>query len=175
MKADEWAMVLNHAKQVTSIFEWGCGGSTVEFAKIGLSVTSVDTDAEWLAKVTVDLQKAGVSTPTTLIHGNLGPVKGWGYPVRSCSGAPYVLHFQDTSVPLVLIDGRYRVACALRVAHVAPNATVIIHDFQERSWYHVLLQTFDMVQTVQSLVVLRKKADVIVDENAFLKYVHDAR
>jgi hypothetical protein len=58
---------------------------------------------------------------------------------------------------LVLIDGRFRVACALTVLLNSDKPYVIIHDFNNRSQYHCILIFYDVIESVDTLVVLKKK------------------
>ena len=65
---------------------------------------------------------------------------------------------------VVLVDGRFRTACALQAWFVSANSTVvIIHDWTDRRQYYIVLDYFDVVEQVDSMIVLRadpvKQAD----------------
>lgn len=60
-----------------------------------------------------------------------------------------------------LVDGRYRIACALKLLHyLSPNSVLFVHDFWLRTeslGYKVILDFYDVLGYARSLVVLRKK------------------
>eukprot|EP00470_Lotharella_oceanica_P012109 CAMPEP_0170186324 /NCGR_PEP_ID=MMETSP0040_2-20121228/38792_1 /TAXON_ID=641309 /ORGANISM="Lotharella oceanica, Strain CCMP622" /LENGTH=340 /DNA_ID=CAMNT_0010433015 /DNA_START=22 /DNA_END=1044 /DNA_ORIENTATION=- len=62
-----------------------------------------------------------------------------------------------------LVDGRYRVACALKLlAWLNENSVLILHDFWERQrrygyeYYHIL-KYYDVIGRTRSIALLRKK------------------
>lgn len=133
--------------QGTNYFEFGLGGSTV-FASEHVNlqhITAVDSSKAWIAKVesaspiATDIQRGRIS----IQHVDLGNVNTYGYPL-----APVAAQEREYSktilgaapVPdVVLVDGRYRVACALRTAIEAvekdwPGLVLMIHDY-ERAEY----------------------------------------
>jgi hypothetical protein len=57
---------------------------------------------------------------------------------------------------LVLIDGRFRVACALEaVLRCSPDTTLVIHDFWNRPVYHGLLPYLDELERCATIGVFR--------------------
>jgi hypothetical protein len=65
---------------------------------------------------------------------------------------------QTTRADTVLVDGRFRAACALAVwTEASPNTTVMIHDYYRKN-YHVVELFYDAVERAESLVVLRPNA-----------------
>ena len=63
---------------------------------------------------------------------------------------------------VVLVDGRFRVAVALKALwHVGPASVVLIHDWPPRAAaYGRVLAYYDIVDAVDELVVLARKADL---------------
>ena len=59
-------------------------------------------------------------------------------------------------VDLVLVDGRFRVACALAgLARLAPGALVMVHDFWSRAAYRApLLRHYDLAGSAGTLALL---------------------
>ena len=47
--------------QGKKIFEWGSGGSTLRYAKLGAYITAIEDDLNWLIAVRGELDKAHVS------------------------------------------------------------------------------------------------------------------
>src|SRR5262249_24928875 len=77
---------------------------------------------------------------------DVGPVKKMGRPQDPArrddwptySQAPWQ-DYQDAPPDVVLVDGRFRVACVMQaVLHGAP--TIVIHDFWSRPHYHEVLR-----------------------------------
>ena len=61
---------------------------------------------------------------------------------------------------MILIDGRFRVACCLKCFEgMSPNCTIAFDDFLNRPKYHVVLDYFDIVDYTRNnrMVMLRKK------------------
>lgn len=71
--------------------------------------------------------------------------------------------FPTTRVDVALVDGRFRVACALRaLRHVVPGAGVVaVHDWTERPAYGDALAPFyNVVEIADRLAVLTPKRHV---------------
>jgi hypothetical protein len=131
----------------TNYFEFGVGGSTLFASRHGnlQHITAVDSSRAWIAKVeseapiAADIQRGRVS----IQHVDLGDVNTYGYPLAPNAAQERAYSkaiVGATPVPdLVLVDGRYRVACALQTALEAvekdwPRLVLLIHDY-ERSEY----------------------------------------
>ena len=65
-------------------------------------------------------------------------------------------------VDLVLVDGRFRVACALAgLSRLDPDAVLLVHDFWDRASYRApLLRHFDMLGSAGTLVLLGPRRPV---------------
>ncbi len=62
---------------------------------------------------------------------------------------------------LVLVDGRFRVACALQaIVNTMPGVEIMIHDFFARQHYYDVLHFADIVDCADNLVVLRAKQPI---------------
>jgi len=56
----------------------------------------------------------------------------------------------------VLVDGRFRIACALQAAlRVRNDCKILIHDFWNRPRYHILLDYLTLSERVDSLGVFQ--------------------
>lgn len=74
------------------------------------------------------------------------------------SNYPMSFHVHGREADTVLVDGRFRVACALMVWLSGGNGTfVMMHDYY-RIDYHVVETLFDVVEQAEALVVLRPNA-----------------
>lgn len=129
------------------ILEYGSGGSTVVAAELpGKVIFTVESDAGWMA----DLQGWFDANPTPsapiLHHADIGPTKAWGAPKSEASfrlwpGYPNsVWERADFQAPdIVLIDGRFRLACLLTTLLRITKATVVlVDDYRKRPAYHTI-------------------------------------
>ena len=61
---------------------------------------------------------------------------------------------------IILVDGRWRVACAISAfPFIAPKGRLMIHDFSRR-WYHSILKFYTKEIEVDELAVLIPKSNV---------------
>lgn len=129
----------------TKLFlEYGSGGSTVWAAEAGVQTISVESDRFFAQVVRNAVSNGGVE----LLTPKMGATREWGRPLFNTpdKAARYVhapfRHLKANFPDLVLIDGRYRAACALEVArraHLASaQALLIMDDYVERPQYHVV-------------------------------------
>ncbi|HTG19783.1 MAG TPA: hypothetical protein VK681_07045 [Reyranella sp.] len=100
---------------------------------------------------------------------DIGPTRKWGHPLDDESKARWPQYAQavwqaalPTPVDFVLIDGRFRVACALMALLKArPHARVAFHDFWTRlRAYGAVLPFFDVVGRAGSLAILAARQDL---------------
>jgi hypothetical protein len=126
--------------------EYGSGGSTVFAAKTGVaSIVSVESDCAWRDRVAAKLS-ANCSNRLHLIHVDIGPTKRLGYPRGAAFRAKFrnyplagwrLCEEADLSPDLVLIDGRFRLACVLAtLLHAKPGCRVLLDDYKWRRRYH---------------------------------------
>ncbi len=122
--------------------EYGCGQSTSWVAKnTSLPISSVDSSAYWIAAVQDRLDgRQNVS----IKHVDFGPVGDWGRPLgyanRSLITEYTEAHFGGDKQPdLILIDGRFRVACFLAsLLHAKPGSVILFDDYTDRQHYHIV-------------------------------------
>ena len=86
---------------------------------------------------------------------------------------------EQQSIDLLLIDGRFRVACCLKCYDIINDECFIaFDDFLCRPYYHIVLDYFDIVEqntTDDRMVILKKKKNVIVPKELLEKYELDQR
>jgi hypothetical protein len=69
---------------------------------------------------------------------------------------PLELPYRDYDV--ILVDGRCRSMCAyISQQLLKDDGYLMIHDFNHRKYYHGILKYYDIVDSVESLVILHKK------------------
>lgn len=149
-------------------FEFGSGGSTYQASirKNIKQIYSVESDKIWYDKMKNIIKNDNFryiynemdSQPDT-----------WGSVGKKCK-KEQMLKYSDSilslsvneqkSIDLILIDGRFRVACCLKSYKVInDNCIIIIDDFYVREKYFVILDFFDVIEHSEDkrMVVLKKK------------------
>ena len=101
---------------------------------------------------------------------DIGPTGEWGYPKSNDQPHLFEKYSSDIfylvpahNLDLVLIDGRFRVACTLKsimVCHANPGFRILIHDFWNRKHYHILLNYLDTVEQVESIGLFTIKPEI---------------
>lgn len=168
MTTAELAVLRSHIDAARHYLEFGAGESTVYAASSSgpESVDSVESSLEFLQEnlLTKPSVRAALEAGRLRFHRvDLGETGMWGSPKderRAHLWPNYSLAVFDQPVEfdLVLVDGRFRVACALASLLSTPaDARIMIHDFCNRPYYHTVLDYFDIEHSVDTLVVLRKK------------------
>jgi hypothetical protein len=170
MKPLDRRLFFKQLGKATTYLEYGSGGSTVQASlRTNLrTIVSVESDLDWHVRV-----KTMIPVQDR-IHHVFCDVKtvpnSWGYPgpgstpddLRGYSDVVRKLDPEiQRSLDLVLIDGRFRVACCLKCYDVVSDECVILFDdFLMRSHYHIILDYFTIVEQTadKCMVVLKKKA-----------------
>lgn len=137
-------------KGAARILEFGSGGSTVLAGDLGKTITSVECDPAWAAKMRAWFAANPPKGAVTLHEVDIGPVGEWAHPVdetgkdRWADYPSSVWDRPDFQQPdVVLIDGRFRIACLLTVAfRTKAPVTVLFDDYASRPAYHVVEEMF---------------------------------
>jgi hypothetical protein len=155
--------------------EYGSGGSTVEAARAGAHVVSVDNDRAFMAAVAAKvLQIPGAEGRFKPIHIDIGWTEKWGRPLtdlrsranierwRRYTEAPWeYLEANGLTPDFVFVDGRFRVACVLETLLRLPEAsdcTVMFDDFAQRQRAYGAILEFADAEPVGRALVLRRKS-----------------
>ena len=123
--------------------EYGCGESTKYAAKhTNARIVAVDTSSEW-AKRTRDA--INDRHRATICHVDCGPVGDWGRPLTlDFKDRFHVYHcfpwsLTEESPDVVLVDGRFRVACFMAsLMRANPGTQILFDDYMDRPNYHVV-------------------------------------
>lgn len=161
--------------------EYGCGASTIWCANNSdVPIMAVDTSAEWIERVREGAdRKEGIE----IIHVDLGELGDWGRPVsyrrRAIFGnyinAPWTF---DLKPDLILVDGRFRVACFLQsLVNAAAGSTILFDDYTERPNYHLVEEFVERADTcgtmAKFIVPDGLDRDTIAKEIEAFRYVMD--
>jgi hypothetical protein len=145
-----------------NMLEWGSGGSTLHFSKLVKSYYSIEHIQEWYNKILPDIYNN-----TKYYYIPRQPIEEDANQSTYESFKNYIdIPFKlNTMFNFVLIDGRARRLCALRIIpFLMPNATIAIHDWVLRSPYHCVLDYYDLIEkiddTPQTLGIFKLKSNV---------------
>lgn len=168
MPEEEIATLQRHLDGCEIYLEYGCGGSTLFAGGLGVpSIYSVESDPQWMARIQTGFKRrfGAKSGKLLTIYADLGPTGEWGYPNDSSHAskwpdyalAPWRLLAQHQQSPgVVLIDGRFRVACFLTtLISAAPGTVILFDDYLNRPQYHVVEQHCLRIATYGRLAVFR--------------------
>jgi hypothetical protein len=140
-RPQEAAMLRRNYSRASVILEYGSGGSTVLGAKLGKKIFSVESDKAWADRLSAHLQPY---PDARVLHVDVGPTEKWGAPAHPRFHGQFhryplaVWDLPDLGEPdVVLIDGRFRLACMAAVLLRARRpTTVLFHDYVRRPEYH---------------------------------------
>ena len=142
-EAAEWVRESYGAASV--ILEYGSGGSTVLAAEAGgKTVFSVESDKAWSQMMQRYFDANPPKSTVHLHYANIGKTKEWGRPVSDTRWRRYhryplsVWDREDFQHPdVVLIDGRFRVACLLTTLYRIERPVIaLFDDYAGRDKYH---------------------------------------
>jgi hypothetical protein len=151
--------------------EFGSGESTIYAS--GVSTLNTITSVESSETFVNDHLKSNPAIASALTSGKLsfhlvdiGEIDQWGFPkdkskIHLWPNYSLSIFSQKKDYDLVLVDGRFRVACTLNcILNLPDDCAILIHDFWNRLEYHEVLRFLKTVKQTDSLGVFKKK-DVI--------------
>jgi hypothetical protein len=139
---------IDFSKKSKCYLEFGCGGSTVYIAKNTTvqNILSVDSDEKWVSDITKEIITS--DKKIYLEYCNIGDVGNWGVPRNmshinnywSYMTIPWeIAKINKLNPDLILVDGRFRVACFLYSLLCAePNSIILFDDYKERPEYFIV-------------------------------------
>lgn len=166
-------------------FEYGSGGSTYQ-ASIRNNITkifSVESDMEWHNKLKKMIEN---KSHINFIYNEMNTKPNtWGHPGVNSTKEQWINYSDQITlldkktqneIDLIMIDGRFRVACCLKSFNVINDDCLIaFDDFLNRPHYHIVLQYFDIIDKTQdnTMVILKKKnsiKDIQIPDEIIKKY-----
>lgn len=131
--------------------EYGCGASTIWCANhSAVPIIAVDTSADWISRVRAAAER---KTRLEIVHVDLGELGEWGRPVSYRRRADFAAYIEAPwtfalKPDLILVDGRFRVACFLQsLLNAAAGAVILFDDYTERPNYHLVEEFVARAQT----------------------------
>ena len=178
--------------QSRNYLEYGSGGSTVVAAKSGVRFTTVDSDPFYLRAVERKIVTDFGEADGNFIYCNIGMTELWGVPVfkRLSAGrcrrwkryplAPWIDTKAAFLPDLVLIDGRFRVACALAtIKHLTRRASfeILVDDYQDRPEYREIEKYAQLSSMQGRMAVFKPRSAVDLEDldRALENYSRDYR
>lgn len=179
MSPAERARLDAELRRASAYFELGMGGSSLMAVRAGVAqMVSIDSDGAWVEAVRAhpEIAPRAADGSVSLLHSDIGPVADWGRPADRSTVRKWSAYLstgwaewarRGTMPDLVLVDGRFRVACCLSVAVVAAGLaaeqapTVLLHDVDDkRAYYRDALELLEQVDAVETLLVMRPRRDM---------------
>lgn len=134
--------------------EYGSGMSTVKAVELKIpNIVSVESDPLWIKKIQKQIDGLEYTGNCMLVKVDIGRTGKWGTPRTNIEWKNYWKysiaiwdHLMLNNLPpdLILIDGRFRVACFLAsLLYGMEGRKILFHDYVERSNYHVVENYLD--------------------------------
>lgn len=172
--------------------EFGSGSSTLWAVKRDVPTVSVESDLNFMAAVQKRAQSEQLSVkPSSIVfvHGDIGPTGPWGKPLFPMFArpnrwiqypmAPWKHLGPDFRAEVILLDGRFRVACALAVALMQPDVSwsLLVDDYVDRDHYKSISAFASLRGTHGRMVEFGPKAGIskIEVERALRHFAADWR
>lgn len=159
----EWSLLTEALSGANAYLEFGCGLSTEFVSKsYGCRIRSVETSADWVALV-----QERVRDDVEILHIDLGAVTGWGTPATYDHREYFVRYFEagfdgGFDPDVILVDGRFRVACFLSALLLAgPGTKIIFDDYPMRPHYQIVEEILEpeSISSRQALFVRPNSID----------------
>jgi hypothetical protein len=163
----EKEMLYSYIDLSINYLEFGSGESTIYASSVPKikTITSVESSEQYInenLKHNTAIASA-LSTGKLSFHCvDIGETIAYGEPKDMSKrhlwpNYSLSVFYQKSEHDLVLVDGRFRIACTLNCVLNSPsNCTILIHDFWNRPEYHVVLKFLKIVDRVDTLGVFKK-------------------
>lgn len=142
----------NRLSSTKSYLEYGAGASTLLAADAMISAISIESDKDYAAVVRAALPQKNLSEVHAIDIGRTGD---WGSPLwtlktagavqrwsRYPDAGPLAIKNSDHFPDLVLIDGRFRVACFLAIVKASIQqqrpTEILFDDYAHRPYYKIV-------------------------------------
>lgn len=151
---------------VETVFEFGVGEPSLIAALCNVpQLISVDGDKAKIDAVSSNTIWRSTTTNHSSRHIDMGPLGEWGYPLDLSH--PGIKHYQQAlslspfKPDVVLVDGRFRVACALSLlGFITRDTLVVVHDYTSSRGYSMIERYFELIAQTQTLGVFRRREHV---------------
>ena len=157
--------------------EYGCGTSTIYASNnSSAEIISVETSEKWINKVRSEVRH---ENKLNIKFINVGMTSEWGYPISYSNRKEFIKYikfiWEQSKLPdLILIDGRFRVACFLYSLMKAKKGTRIIFDDYNRKEYHVIEEYIKpiKIEKDQALFIVPEIINSFEIKSEFEKFIY---
>ena len=171
MKKKELELLKSKLSTSRNYLEYGSGNSTI--LAVGSSnieqVLSVESDKEFAYKnllsdkFVIEAQK---SNRLKFLFPDIGITTKWGHPLDDKKSFNFPLYslspYNKSFIPdLILIDGRFRVACGILAALLNDSESILIHDYH-RTHYRILEKFLKLEEKIETLASFSIRKDFSV-------------
>lgn len=177
-------MFYNYLNKSTIYFEYGSGGSTSQATnrKNIRKIYSVESNYDYYIMLK---SKLGEIQKLVLIYNEMDSLPNtWGNPgpnstiEQRINYSNQILNVKhNKKIDLVLIDGRFRVACCLKCHSINNKCLILFDDFLDRVYYHIILNFYKIIDKTEDnrMVVLSKIPNITVPNELIKEYELDPR
>lgn len=172
MSDKERALFDETVRESRHYLEFGLGGSTLRALQRSRAViTTVESNLEWIEEMRSYARlRLAESRRLRIVLVDIGPTGPWGHP-RSAESHDGFADYSSSVfrsidgklIDVALVDGRFRVACALRTileCHENSGFRMLIHDFWDRPQYHAVLKYVETVGRADTMGLFAVKRPV---------------
>lgn len=179
-KNNDKKLFYKYLDNINVYFEYGSGGSTYQASirKNIKTIYSVESDIRWHKKLKQTIKNPKIN----YIYNEMDTrPHNWGRPGKNATNIQKINYSnqitklskeEQDSIDLVLIDGRFRVACCLKCYDIIKdNCLIAFDDFLNRTYYHIVLEYFDIIEKTKDnrMVILKKKKNVNIPKELIEK------
>lgn len=144
MPKAETAHLIEAYRDARIILEYGSGGSTKIGSQMpGKYIMSVESDRDWARELRSEIAASDPKSPVSVYHVDIGATAAWGRVVDESGWRQY--HRYPNAIwdepffrhpDLILIDGRFRVACLMTaLLRIQRPVRVLFDDYVDRPKY----------------------------------------
>ena len=136
-----------------------------------MTTYSVESDTKWHEK----LKNSGINA--NYITVDLKVNANYGYPGPGTTVEDWKKYIQaykkEYNADIILIDGRFRVACALDIfSKTRKDTIVLIHDYM-RDYYHIVEDYYYKIKEWDTLAAFIKKPNIsAIPSDVYNKYIY---
>lgn len=175
MTIGEKETLYSYIAKSTHYLEFGAGESTVYASSVPTlkTITSVESSEQFVNDQLMHkpaIANALATAKLSFHFVDIGETVAWGYPKNNLKKhlwPNYALSVfrQKSNHDVILVDGRFRVACTLNAVLNAPDdCTILIHDFWNRPEYYVVLRFLKIAGNVDTLGIFKKADNLNLNE-----------
>ena len=171
MTTGELALLQSCLDSAVSYLEFGAGASTMHASNVPTikRIDSVDSSGPYIDEHLRPNAaiSAALSTGRLEFHViDVGETSKWGYPIDESKKHLWPnyslgVFSRPSNHDLVLVDGRFRVACTLSSILSTPDdCRILLHDFWDRPQYHIVSKYLETIDRIDTMGLFRKRPGV---------------